>query len=359
MTVPYPKNPADPQQQYDFLKWCAEHSRIDEWNKWRFANSQVDLVLDRVDLSDAHLENADFCAYQRVPRETGPQGPILFRLVSLKDANLSGAHLTRAQFFSAHLEGTDLSHAILDHANLHGAHLEKHGSQATQLQNADLTRANLCGTDLTGCKLEHATLRLATVNESTLFEEFGFDKYTDFTGVALDAARIEPSVKDLLKYSIRWSNWRNWYKMHKWLCWLWWPIPLFWWISDYGRSTLRIILSFFLLAFLFALGYYRSGLDGGDCMIANLFNTPPPACKPLDPLLIAVRAVYFSIVTMTTLGFGDMHAAPGSPCGHLWLTLQVILGYVLLGALITRFTVLFQAGGPGGRFPGERIWRWF
>jgi hypothetical protein len=29
---------------------------------------------------------------------------------------------------------------------------------------------------------------------------------------------------------------------------------------------------------------------------------------------------------------------------------QVILGYVLLGALVTRFAVLFSAGGPAGKF---------
>ena len=45
---------------------------------------------------------------------------------------------------------------------------------------------------------------------------------------------------------------------------------------------------------------------------------------------------------MTTLGFGDMYAAPGSMAGHLLLTLHVILGHVLLGALVTRLSVLFQ-----------------
>jgi hypothetical protein len=29
---------------------------------------------------------------------------------------------------------------------------------------------------------------------------------------------------------------------------------------------------------------------------------------------------------------------------------QVILGYALLGALITRFAVLFTVGGPAGKF---------
>ncbi len=36
------------------------------------------------------------------------------------------------------------------------------------------------------------------------------------------------------------------------------------------------------------------------------------------------------------------------------LALQVILGYVLLGALVTRFAVLFTADGPAGRFSKEK-----
>ena len=47
-----------------------------------------------------------------------------------------------------------------------------------------------------------------------------------------------------------------------------------------------------------------------------------------------------------TLGFGDIHAAPGSSLGHVLLTGQVLMGYLLLGALISRLAVLFQSGGP-------------
>jgi hypothetical protein len=70
-------------------------------------------------------------------------------------------------------------------------------------------------------------------------------------------------------------------------------------------------------------------------------------------LLVLLRPIYFSVVTMTTLGFGDMHANPVSVWGHVLLTFQVILGYVLLGALVTRFAVLFTAGGPAGKFAEE------
>ena len=63
-----------------------------------------------------------------------------------------------------------------------------------------------------------------------------------------------------------------------------------------------------------------------------------------------IRACYFSVVTMTTLGFGDMFANKHSYAGHFLLMVQVILGYVLLGALVTRLAVLFTSDGPAGSF---------
>jgi hypothetical protein len=70
-------------------------------------------------------------------------------------------------------------------------------------------------------------------------------------------------------------------------------------------------------------------------------------------VLLILRPIYFSVVTMTTLGFGDMYANAQSIWGDILLTFQVILGYVLLGALVTRFAVLFTAGGPAGKFADD------
>jgi len=46
-------------------------------------------------------------------------------------------------------------------------------------------------------------------------------------------------------------------------------------------------------------------------------------------------AFYFSIVTFTTLGFGDVITANGA--ARVLVTLEVILGYVMLGGLISIF----------------------
>jgi hypothetical protein len=50
---------------------------------------------------------------------------------------------------------------------------------------------------------------------------------------------------------------------------------------------------------------------------------------------------------MTTLGFGDIRANPKSVSGHILVTTQVIWGYFLLGAIVTRLGILFTSGGPG------------
>jgi len=157
---------------------------------------------------------------------------------------------------------------------------------------------------------------------------------TNFVSVGLNNLRIDPATKQLLEYNIRRKNWEDWYKEH---CLLRWLVWLFWFISDYGLRTWRIIVTFFGLAITFAVVYWLC-----------------PSCVIVVGEVGDIRgfwhALYFSVVTMTTLGFGDIAANPDSWGGQTLLMFQVILGYVLLGALVTRFAVLFTAGGPAGRF---------
>ena len=52
---------------------------------------------------------------------------------------------------------------------------------------------------------------------------------------------------------------------------------------------------------------------------------------------------------MTTLGFGDIKVEPSSFWGHICIIVQVIIGYFMLGAIVTRFGVAFQSEGPPNR----------
>ena len=139
-------------------------------------------------------------------------------------------------------------------------------------------------------------------------------------------------------------NWRDWYAKHRFRQW---PVKLFWSISNYGSSTLPVVAWFFVLALFFAALYYILSLVAPPGVVSSLVEGKEGL---VPPWLVPFRAIYFSIVTMTTLGFGDMHANCRSLLGHLLLTIQVILGYVLLGALVTRLAVLFTADGPAGSY---------
>lgn len=357
------------QEQYDRLM----KEGVEAWNKWRIENPDKDILLDgailngsnlkgiylnsgyfqddngnhnfrgKVYLRNAmlegtHMEKAEL-SYAHL-EDAGLHGAYLqgakLERAYIEGADLLDAHIEGAKLFKAHIEGAWLCNAHLENVDLRFAHMKDADLSDAHFEGADLSFAHLQGTDLTCANLNSASFRWAIVDGSTLIKDCEIDSNTDFRGVGLGNARIDEERKLLLQYNMRHRNWKEWYKSH---C-LWrWPISLFWYISDYGRSAPRIAGVFFLLAFLFAVIY--ANFPG----IVSGLNV-----KPHEPLwhyglLLIIRPVYFSIVTMTTLGFGDMYANVQSILGHVLLTVQVLLGYVLLGAIVSRFAVLFTSGG--------------
>jgi len=388
------------QEQYEMLKLCSENKDTTEWNKWREDNPHENIMLEgallpgaelrsanlkhahleRAILLGAHLEEADlFDSYLEginLGRAylTGAnlkhaylQGADLFE-AHLEDTNLKHAYLEEAILLGAHLEGADLSNAYLEGVNLGRVHLEEANLKHAHLQGANLSEAHLEDTNLKhahlegaillGAQLEGANLSFthlmdadfsrSIVNGKTLLWECEVNRYTKFEGVGLGNMRIYPKTKQLLEYNIRRMNWEKWYsKKNKslpeicnliiWLMKR--PIHIFWAISDYGMSTGRIIVSFFGLAFIFAAAYRL-------CPSLVAFNGK----TTVQDFHNFLHAFYFSVVTMTTMGLGDIAANPDSWQGQLLLILQVILGYILLGTLITRLVVLFTSGGPADKF---------
>jgi len=304
------------QEQYDMLICCSKNKDFTEWNEWREDNPDEEIFLGGADLQNAHLEGF----------------------------NLSYVHLYHANLRGANLKGANLSYAHLEFANLSLANLKNANLSYTHLEDAGVIQTNLEGADLRSAKLQGAFFFGAIVNGATFLLFCEVDRDTEFRETGLENACIESGTKQLLKYNERRINWGHWYKEHRFLKW---PVKLFWSISNYGINTLRIIVWFFGLALFFAGLYYILSVVSPPGVVNSLVEGK----EGLVPgWLIPFRSIYFSIVTMTTLGFGDMHANCRSFLGHLLLTIQVILGYVLLGALVTRLAVLFTADGPAGSF---------
>ena len=245
----------------------------------------------------------------------------------------------------ANLEATNLKGALLGRCQLIGAELQR-----ADLREASLYHANLSGADISQADLSGADFEMAIVDGSTLIWKCVVDGRTDFLGVGLESARINADLKQRLAYNMRRRNWERWYEEHKILQWLVRPI---WWTSDYGMSTMRVVGAFMCLAMMFGGVYWVWAVVSPPGIVTNLID-PGDGQGPLPGWLIPFRVFYFSVVTMTTLGFGEMHAEARSVGGHVLLTMQVLCGYVSLGALLTRLSILFTSGGPVGEISDKR-----
>ena len=86
--------------------------------------------------------------------------------------------------------------------------------------------------------------------------------------------------------------------------------------SDYGRSLTRWAVLTLTMAITFATAYMLVDIDYGD------YETV------LSPF-------YFSVVTLTTLGYGDV--LPASLGAQIVVLAEVLVGYIMLGGLLSIF----------------------
>lgn len=368
------QEPAFSKNQYERLRRCVVAKNPSEWNDWvRDKPPGWQPLLEGADFRGAELNGVDF------------QYAILkdakFDHATINKANFRNAQLNGASFVGAKMMGATLNYADLSDSQLQGANLGvlEYASQVRRISNLEKTNlcsANLSSTNLSGAKLlgaclngaeliktdiSGASLEFAVVDAGTIIDRCIFDENTDLTAVGLDAAGIEPELKTAFKNNIRRMHWQTWIdeEMKKGWCKgvLARLVRLFWWMSNYGSSTRKILGTFFCLAVFFCLLYWAFAvIPGSKSIIEELRQLDgQPAYGYMQTL---ARSLYFSIVTMTTLGFGDMHAAKtggwASYLGYLFLSAQVILGYVILGALITRLGILFIGEAPAAE-PGPVI----
>ena len=282
--------------------------------------------------------------------------------LDLSGVNLTGANLKKAKLLKTNLSGAiltnaDLSFADLSGANLKGANLDNIKADRASFGLADLTNASLFNGDLEfstfikaklkntnlscanlqGCRFREADLTGTNFFESSLIsadlsmstvDDANFNN-ADLRGARLRLIRgfkkaswIGTDIRDInfsgaymLRRFIIDQNYIKEFKEHnkltKFLYYLWLIT------SNCGRSMFRWFCCSIILVLLFAWLYNFVGVDYG------------PHPTPLSN-------IYFSVVTMTTLGFGDV--IPSSISGQLIVMLEVISGYIMLGGLLSIFS---------------------
>ena len=254
---------------------------VDAWNAWRKDNPDVFPNLERANLWAANLERANL------------QGANL-READLRGANLQKAFLSGANLEKANLYGANLEEAILYRANLREANLWAADLQKANLEEANLQKANLQGANLQGARLMFIRYRRLGLCRGVLLE--GCSGSPTFIRDAKDNEYIEECVSKHKFIYLAWSL-----------------------SSDCGRSLFRWISWSLILALFFGCNFFMLG-QKHFTINGNL---------PFD----LVSMLYYSIITFTTLGFGDI--IPQTHTGATWVVAEVITGYVMLGGLIS------------------------
>ncbi|MFC1493332.1 pentapeptide repeat-containing protein [candidate division KSB1 bacterium] len=239
-------------------------------------------ILDETNMAEAVLCNAKF------------------EHASLMYANLQKADLSHANFASANLRDALLISTTFRHAFFMSADLRKATLWSSNLEKADLMRVDLRGTDLRTANLDFANIYAVRYNRWTLCRGIRISTAygsPTFKRVAQDHDFLEEFRSSKLRY----------------------PIYVIWLIfADCGRSFSLWAAWSILAAIGFGMKFYSLGAEAFD----------------LDHLQWSYSSlIYYSVITFTTLGFGDI--VPKTPEASFWVMFEVILGYVMLGGLIS------------------------
>ncbi len=191
-------------------------------------------------------------------------------------------------------------------ANLRGARLLEADLTHCDFSRADLRRAELDHSDVGSASFAEAELRNARVR--------GLSGFARARWIGADIQDVNFCGAYLLRRTILDQNYlhefRGHSRFHAALHWVWWIT------SDCGRSFLRWGLWTVFLMSVFGALYQWVALDYGD---------HPTFLSPF----------YYSVVTLTTLGYGDV--VPASPAAQIMAMIEVTLGYVMLGGLLSIF----------------------
>jgi len=224
-------------------------------------------------------------------------------------AGFGVADLTGASLIGAQLKEVTLSKAQLCHADFRAANLQGSRLSEADLTAADFTRADLRDTDLKQSNVLHTRFDLSDMRAARLMGIANFAKANwvgaDIRGVDLRGAYM---VRRVIVDANYLYEFRTRSKYHNALYWLWWVT------SDCGRSLFRWTLFILFVTLMFAFAYSRVGVDYGS------YET-------------AISPLYFSVVTLTTLGYGDV--VPTSISAQILAVIQALLGYVGLGGLLS------------------------
>jgi uncharacterized protein YjbI with pentapeptide repeats len=241
--------------------------------------------MEKAQFQEANLRHTDF--------EHAYAKDADFSNADLKDSTLEFAHLRDCNFRGAYMKRANLKRTFLGGANLRNANL----TNATMKYAEFDSKSNLLNANLLQCKLDYSTLKNCRhkLDRVVIQERDGniveaSDVYLNlknyFRGEGLYEISGDYYFREkLMERKMNYSSKKLFNKL------LWLKSLAYSALCGYGEKPYRVILSSLVIIFMFGLIYWMfSGLESGTNNGINWYDN-----------------FYFSVVTFTTLGFGDIH----------------------------------------------------
>lgn len=335
------KHDKDLTTEKDYIKpgWDWSGADLEEWNlkgirlsdagyRANFEKAKLGTVnLQEAKLSCADLQEADLCDanLQRAALEGANLQKAVLVWANLQKASLVTADLQKAVLYKADLQGADLDRADLQKANLVGANLQKADLTGSDLRDAVFSEETILkDANLFQCELENSTIKNAQNQLDKIAIQEREKKYSEARDVYLilkNYFREEGMYDTSGEYYYRERvmeracnrenrEWGKWFLNH-----------LLEEVAGYGERPGRVVMCWVAIILLSAAIYL--GFEG--IMVGNDIGYVP---NPRE-------ALYFSGVTFTTLGFGDLAPKPG--VFQLFAFGEALLGAIFMAMFIFVF----------------------
>lgn len=275
--------------------------------------------------ADPSLMNSRYCFWHdpdvgktstgvRTLLETRARSGIPMEGFQLRRANLGNIDLVNHDGEPYRLVGSDLSRANLSRAHLYrvdfsGSNLMKADLSQANLHHGCLSRCNLLGSNLKGTRIEHVDWGDRFLQEEKAGEALQKGQEKEAVMWYQEAEEVSRNIRKSCESQGLFAIAGNFfyrevvfrrYRYHRW-SWARFISKMVDLISGYGEKPLRVVGFSMVLIFFCSLFYFLFGvLDGGQLV---KFEAGQPISSNL---LNWLDTLYFSVVTFTTLGYGDL-----------------------------------------------------
>ncbi len=331
--------------------------------------------LEMANFWEAHLNGADFSGAQLMGG--------IFNLAHLEGAEFTSAHLKQTKFWRAHLERADFDGAYLEEGEFIYAIVD---GETLFTNNSIDDKTNFTGTGLSATRIDpNLRTRLErNIREMQWRKWYNKPKYYPYPEMipkilwgmwcmsrhlfkdppkkrydpkdypSLENSTFYITLRKVLSWPIKPSvttkntsnqdvkEIRDRMKKRQmercWIdCFINSFVRLFWWLSDYGSSTKRVIGVFFGWNILWAL-IYQIVLPLLPGPILENASTTVLHTSNIITAILQTNLMMFSITDLATEGLDY----PALFC----VTVHIVIGYFILAALITRLGIMFQNLSP-------------